>query len=94
MVIYINKYNLKPGCLDQMIKELKECGAGDIFRAQSGCVMFSYSVDVEEPDVLYLTDVWEDEAAFQGHLKCPGIPLWHEVRDKYVIGKDSRRYDA
>lgn len=94
MVICTNKYNVKEGCLDQMIKELNASGAGEIFRAQPGCIMFAYSADIEEPDVLYLTDVWADEEAFQGHLKCAGIPLWHEVRDKYIVSKDSRRYDA
>lgn len=94
MVAYINKYKIKQGNLGRMIEELKVSGAGDIFRAQPGCVMFAYSTDVEENDVLYLTDVWETEEAFQGHLKCPGIPVWHEVRDKYVISKDSKRYDA
>lgn len=94
MVIYINKYNVKPGSIAQMIKELRESEAGEIFRRQPGCMMFAYSADAEEEDVLYLTDVWETEEAFQGHLKCAGIPIWHEIRDKYVIGKDSRRYDA
>lgn len=94
MVIYINKYKIRQGSITQMINELRESGAGDIFRKQPGCVMFAYSADVEEADVLYLTDVWETEEAFQGHLKCAGIPVWHEIRDKYVIGKDSRRYDA
>lgn len=94
MIIYINKYKIKPGTTEAMLEELNASGAEKLFRKQPGNVIFNFSIPAEEEDVLYLTDVWEDQASCDAHLTCEAMPLWHAVKDKYVIDKEIRHFEG
>lgn len=38
-------------------------------RKEGGCDAYSYSVDLAEPDLLRITEMWRDEAALDVHAK-------------------------
>jgi quinol monooxygenase YgiN len=94
MIVYINTYKVKPGTLEKAISELNATGAEEMFRKMFGNVVFNFSVAANDTDTFYLTDVWKDQASFDAHLTCGAMPLWHSVRDKYVIDKVNLRYDT
>lgn len=94
MIMYINSYTVKPGMMQQMVEELNATGAEGMFRSLPGNVMFQYAVAAGDPDTFILIDAWEDEAALQAHTVCDAMPLWHAVKDKYIIDKVIRRFDT
>ena len=94
MILYINKYKIKPGTQVQMAEEIKASGCEAAMEAQPGNLFFRLSFSTSEPDTLYLADGWEDQASCDAHLTCDAMPLWRNVKDKYVIDKDVRGFDA
>lgn len=58
-----------------------------------GNVCFNFSIPIQEPDVLYLTDIWEDEASFQAHLESQETAAWSALKETYVENSHVRRYD-
>lgn len=45
-------------------------------RAEDGCVTYSYAIDVLEPQVVHVFEVWRDRAALERHFKTPHIAAW------------------
>ena len=37
-------------------------------RKEAGCEAYSYAVDLVEPDLLRITEMWHDEAALDAHI--------------------------
>ncbi len=94
MILYINKYHIKPGTQAQMAEDIKASGCEAAMEGQPGNLFFRLSFSASEPDTLYLTDGWETQEACGAHLTCDAMPIWHEVKDKYVIDKDVRGFNA
>ena len=38
-------------------------------RKEAGCQAYSYAVDLTDPNLLRITEMWEDEAAVDAHTK-------------------------
>ena len=45
-------------------------------RAEDGCVTYSYGVDVAEPGLIRVFEVWRDQAAIDAHFKAPHMAVW------------------
>lgn len=93
MVICINTYKVKPGLADTLINDLRRSGIEQALRMMPGNVCFNFSVSIQDSNVIYLTDVWEDEAAFQAHLKRKETAEWASLKKKYVEDSQIKRYD-
>lgn len=93
MILYMNRYYLKPGTRDAFVEEINASGVEAAFRSMPGNIKFDFSVPVNDRDMLYMNDLWADEDSFQAHLHCEALETWHAIKDRYVVDKDSRRYD-
>ncbi len=94
MIIYVNEYHIQPGTQEAMAKEIAESRCEALMEQQPGNLFFRLSFSASEPDTLYLTDGWEDQASCDAHLTCDAMPVWRAVKDKYVIDKDVRGFQA
>lgn len=45
-------------------------------RGEPGCLAYSYALDVLEPGLVRVFEVWRDEAAFEAHLGAPHLAEW------------------
>lgn len=45
-------------------------------RAEDGCLAYSYAVDVEDPGLVRVFEVWRDRAALDAHLAAPHLADW------------------
>jgi quinol monooxygenase YgiN len=45
-------------------------------RAEDGCLTYSYGVDVAEPGLIRVFEVWRDQAAIDAHFKAPHMAVW------------------
>lgn len=93
MVICVNTYQVKKGQRDALVEELRRSGIEDALRKMEGNVCFNFSVPIREPDVFYLTDIWEDKASFQAHLESQATAAWSALKEQYVADSQVRRYD-
>jgi quinol monooxygenase YgiN len=54
-------------------------------RAEDGCVTYSYALDVAEPGLVRVFEVWRDEAAFQAHTRTPHIADWRAAWPQFGV---------
>lgn len=59
-----------PGRADELAAILVE--AGEALRADDGCLLYAVFRAPEEPDAVYVTEAWVDEAAHRASLEDPG----------------------
>jgi quinol monooxygenase YgiN len=45
-------------------------------RAEDGCLTYSYAIDVQDPGLIRVFEVWRDQAAVEAHLKAPHMATW------------------
>lgn len=45
-------------------------------RAEDGCMQYSYSVDVAEPGLVRVFEVWRDQAALDAHFQTSHMAAW------------------
>ena len=48
---------------------------------EPGCIGYWAGVDVFDPGVLRISELWVDAEALQRHVKAPHIVPWHAARD-------------
>ena len=64
-------------------------------RAEDGCLTYSYGVDVAEPGLIRVFEVWRDQAAIDAHFKAPHMALWraacaeHGVSDRKLFAYET-----
>lgn len=64
-------------------------------RAESGCIHYSYSVDVLDPTVVHISERWENREALREHFETNHMATWREANS--VIGitdRSLRLYEA
>lgn len=45
-------------------------------RKEDGCIGYSYGVDVLDPGLVHVYEVWRDKEALQAHFKTPHLDKW------------------
>lgn len=54
-------------------------------RAEDGCLQYSYSVDVLDPHVVHVFEVWRDRDVLQLHFKTPHLGEWRAAWPSFGI---------
>lgn len=45
-------------------------------RAEDGCLVYSYALDVEDPGLIRVFEAWRDRAALEAHFQAPHLAEW------------------
>lgn len=97
MILCVNTYRVKPGQRASLVADLVQEGIADQLQGLPGNVFFAFSLPIQDPEGLCLTDAWEDEgedeAAFQAHLNHPATLRWGKLKATYITDSQVRRYD-
>lgn len=78
MIAVLGSFRLPPEALDE---------AGPMMRAvieatlrEPGCRSYSYAMDVLEPGLIRVHEVWDSRAALEAHFASPHMALWSSQR--------------
>jgi quinol monooxygenase YgiN len=58
-------------------------------RAEDGCITYSYAIDVQDPGLVRVFEVWRDQAALEAHARTPHMAAWRAAGAE--IGLSDRR---
>ncbi|MEE1922600.1 putative quinol monooxygenase [Pseudomonas sp. 148P] len=61
------KTQLKPSSLEQFMDAMRVNAASSV-RDEPGCLVFDVIRDFSDPDLVWLYEVYESEAAFEAHM--------------------------
>ncbi len=61
---------------------------------ERGCIDYAFSVDLNNPDVLRITELWVDLKSLQDHLKTPHVDIFRNEMSKNPIEIEAHFYEA
>lgn len=79
------------------IARLRDALASNIAatRAEDGCLSYSYAVDLEDPNLLRISEHWRDEAAVNAHITAPHMgPFMAALGAAKIEALSVKSYDA
>ena len=77
-------YQMKPGCRDDFVREMKESGVLQMIRDEDGCLQYEYFCAEEDPDRLLLIEEWENEEKQQIHVAQPHMSVVRGLKERFV----------
>jgi quinol monooxygenase YgiN len=54
-------------------------------RAEPGCLEYSYAVDVQDPGLVRVFEVWRDQADLEAHFRTPHMARWREAWPQFGV---------
>ena len=61
------KTRVKPGCAEDFLNAIKVNAAASV-ATEPGCLVFDVSQDRVDPEVIYLYEIYRDDAAYEAHI--------------------------
>ncbi len=84
MYVLLVKIQIKPDKRDAFIESMKDDARGSNMD-EPGCLRFDVIQDENDPNTIYLYEVYKDRAAFDAHTKAPHFIRWRDtVKDWYA----------
>lgn len=80
-----------PAHTDDFMPLMRE-NARATFQDEPGCRQFDLCMDPARPGEVFLYETYDDEAAFQTHLKTPHFLKFDAAVQHLVTGRDVRTY--
>lgn len=78
------KYILKPGQRDAFYNAIIAQGIDKAAQNEDGNIKYEFDIP-EEKDILYLHELWRDNAALTAHSQMPHYKALGTLKEKYVI---------
>lgn len=67
----LNRLIAKPGERDRVIQKLIE--SGKLFDSNDACILYLVAASEEDPDVIWVVDLWTTEGAHARALRAPEL---------------------
>lgn len=84
-VVVAGTFRVPPGALEDFRPHMQDMLAAS--RAEDGCLLYAYAVDVEDPGLVRVLEVWRDEAALKAHLAAPHSAGWRAAWPQFGVGE-------
>jgi len=90
MYVIFNIIRVKQECLDKFVVGVREHARNS--NAESGCVRYDVLQDKEDPHVICLYEVFQNENAFRKHLTYDYYKAWMERSKEWRHGEQRIRH--
>ena len=87
-------YKGKNGSARKFAEEMVSSGVVDQIRAEAGNLRYEYFFPMEDTETVLLIDSWENQEALDFHHHSPMMAKIMELREKYDIRMEVKRYVA
>jgi quinol monooxygenase YgiN len=91
MYVIVAEFTVKPERVGDFLDAIK-VNAGHSVAREPGCRQFDVCVDAERGEVIYLYEVYDDEAAFQAHIKTDHFHVFDGAVGDWVVDKSVTAY--
>ena len=61
---------------------------------EKGCIDYAFSIDINNPNVLRITELWKDLKSLQDHLKTSHVDTFRNEMAKNPIEIEAHFYEA
>lgn len=81
----LNRLTARPGQRDRVIEILLE--SGKVFDDNPACLLYLVSESIDDPDVIWVTDLWTDEQEHAKALARPELRPYIEEAMSLLTGR-------
>jgi autoinducer 2-degrading protein len=89
MLALLVAIKIKAGYRDQFVEALMSDAKGSV-NNEPGCLRFDVLQDGEDPNRIYLYEVYKDEKALEAHRAAPHFTKWRETVKDWFDGEPMR----
>ena len=89
MFVVYAEFEVVPSKLENFIGAMRK-NAAQSFADEAGCQQFDICQDPQNPNTMYLYEIYDDEAAFEAHKSEPHYHDFNHAVDGMVIKKSVR----
>ncbi|MDB5469473.1 MAG: antibiotic biosynthesis monooxygenase [Caulobacter sp.] len=92
MVIVMGTVRVDPDAIERLRPAMAAMMAAS--RAEDGCLTYAYALDLLEPGLVRVSELWTDRASLQAHFQTPHMATWRAALTGQVRERDIKLYES
>lgn len=93
MIIIAGTFRVPPENLERFKPHMREMVEGS--RAEHGCLTYSHGVDLLEPGLIRLFEIWRDQESIAAHGQAAHVAAYRAAAAEFVVSdRNIRRYEV
>ena len=92
MVIVMGTVRVAPEAIERLRPAMEAMMAAS--RAEDGCLAYAYALDLLEPGLVRVSELWTDRASLEAHFKTAHMATWRQALAGQVRERDIKLYEA
>ncbi len=93
MIVVAGTLRLAAGALDRARPHMERMIAATLL--ESGCSAYSYAIDVRDPTLVHVFEVWDSQAQLDVHFQTEHIKAWRAVWSEIGLSdRNLTRYEV
>ncbi|AYC32122.1 antibiotic biosynthesis monooxygenase [Pseudomonas cavernae] len=88
MYCLLLKTQLKPASLEAFMAAIRINATASV-RDEPGCLVFDVLQDRSDPDLVWLYEVYVDEAAFEAHMRTPHFLASRPLVEPLILSQEA-----
>ncbi|MBI1406680.1 MAG: antibiotic biosynthesis monooxygenase [Caulobacter sp.] len=93
MIIVMGTVRIDPAMVETLRPAMTAMTAAS--RAEAGCLTYAYALDLLEPGLVRVSELWTDRAALQAHFQTPHMAVWRQALSGAGLkDRDIKLYEA
>lgn len=92
MVIVMGTVRVDPDAVQRLRPAMEAMTAAS--RAEDGCLTYAYALDLLEPGLVRVSELWTDRASLEAHFKTAHMATWRTALAGQVRERDIKLYEA
>lgn len=89
-LVIIAEFEVRPEAIDAFLEQAVVDAAQSVAR-EPGCRQFDVAVAEDQPNRVVLYEIYDDQAAFDGHLATPHFATFRDAIEPMVLSRQVRR---
>ena len=86
MIVVVGQFRLPASRMDEARPVMAKVMLAT--RAEAGCIEYNYAVDVLDPGLIRVSELWQSRAQLAAHMQTPHMALW--VQERAGLGLTER----
>lgn len=86
MIVVMGSFRLPSANWDTALPMMARVVAAT--RAEDGCILYAYSRDLIDPELVQVSEKWRDRAALDAHFQTPHMATW--IAERAGLGLTER----
>ena len=92
MVVVMGTVRVDPDAIDRLRPAMEAMMAAS--RAEDGCLVYAYSLDLLEPGLVRVSELWTDRSSLEAHFKTAHMATWRAALAGQVRERDIKMYES